>query len=214
MTSQDASGNSNALGVGIVHANPLTLWALRELLGTQPDMDVLLARSSLRQVCTTGLNVLILDPNAGSVTSAAGTGVRMSPRLRVLMMTSTEPGAGPPAPAAPGMTGHLSDRANPRVIVAAVRAAGAHHRYTPHSCDVTAGGLLPERELAPLSVRERQVLTGIAKGLTHDQVAYRLRISRHTVDTYVKRVRRKLGLGNKAELARAAAGQDFFAASR
>ncbi|MFC6564123.1 helix-turn-helix transcriptional regulator [Actinoplanes utahensis] len=55
-----------------------------------------------------------------------------------------------------------------------------------------------------LSPREKQVLRQIAHGLTHGQVATRLGISPHTVDTYVKRIRTKLGVGNKAELTRAA----------
>lgn len=55
-----------------------------------------------------------------------------------------------------------------------------------------------------LSEREEQVLHQIAHGLTHGQVATRLGISPHTVDTYVKRIRAKLGVGNKAELTRAA----------
>jgi DNA-binding CsgD family transcriptional regulator len=55
-----------------------------------------------------------------------------------------------------------------------------------------------------LSPREIEVLRYIASGLTHTQIATRLGISRHTVDTYVKRARSKLQLGNKAELTRAA----------
>jgi DNA-binding NarL/FixJ family response regulator len=55
-----------------------------------------------------------------------------------------------------------------------------------------------------LSEREDQVLRHIAHGFTHGQVATRLGISPHTVDTYVKRIRSKLGVGNKAELTRAA----------
>lgn len=55
-----------------------------------------------------------------------------------------------------------------------------------------------------LSEREEQVLCQIAHGLTHAQIASRLGISPHTVDTYVKRIRSKLEVGNKAELTRAA----------
>ncbi|WP_209447263.1 response regulator transcription factor [Amycolatopsis alba] len=55
-----------------------------------------------------------------------------------------------------------------------------------------------------LSEREQQVLVQISRGLTHGQIATRLGISPHTVDTYVKRIRAKLGVGNKAELTRAA----------
>ncbi|NUT48713.1 MAG: helix-turn-helix transcriptional regulator [Saccharothrix sp.] len=56
----------------------------------------------------------------------------------------------------------------------------------------------------PLSRREQQVLQHIAEGLTHGQIARQLGISQHTVDTYVKRIRSKLLLGNKADLTRAA----------
>jgi DNA-binding NarL/FixJ family response regulator len=55
-----------------------------------------------------------------------------------------------------------------------------------------------------LSGREEQVLGQISRGLTHGQIATRLGISPHTVDTYVKRIRAKLGVGNKAELTRIA----------
>ncbi len=55
-----------------------------------------------------------------------------------------------------------------------------------------------------LSGREIQVLRQISRGLTHGQIATRLGISPHTVDTYVKRIRAKLGVGNKAELTRVA----------
>lgn len=62
----------------------------------------------------------------------------------------------------------------------------------------------PQPERQTLSERETQVLHQIAHGLTHGQIATRLGISPHTVDTYVKRIRAKLGVGNKAELTRAA----------
>ena len=83
-------------------------------------------------------------------------------------------------------------------VIGALRAATA-------SADV----VIPEQQHTDatsqhLSEREQQVLRQISKGLTHGQIATRLGISPHTVDTYVKRIRAKLGLGNKAELTRAA----------
>ncbi|WP_113703323.1 helix-turn-helix transcriptional regulator [Nonomuraea lactucae] len=59
-------------------------------------------------------------------------------------------------------------------------------------------------ELQSLSARESQVLGHIADGLTQNQIADTLGISRHTVDTYIRRIRSKLGLGNKADMTRAA----------
>lgn len=90
-----------------------------------------------------------------------------------------------------------------------VASAGAGARST------TRGGRIPQPRPAAddadeptLSTRESQVLTQIAHGLTHSQIATRLNISPHTVDTYVKRIRTKLGIGNKAELTRFALLRD------
>ncbi|SNQ46539.1 DNA-binding response regulator, NarL/FixJ family, contains REC and HTH domains [Frankia canadensis] len=55
-----------------------------------------------------------------------------------------------------------------------------------------------------LSEREEQVLSLIAQGFTHSQIATRLGLAVTTVNTYVKRTRAKLMLGNKAELVRVA----------
>jgi DNA-binding CsgD family transcriptional regulator len=56
----------------------------------------------------------------------------------------------------------------------------------------------------PLTAREEEALRYIAEGLTNAQAATRMGIQTTTVDTYVKRIRAKLGLGNKAELTRKA----------
>ena len=61
----------------------------------------------------------------------------------------------------------------------------------------------------PLSDRERQVLGYVASGLTHGQTARRMFLTKATVDTYVDRIRRKLGAGNKADLTRAALSLDL-----
>lgn len=55
-----------------------------------------------------------------------------------------------------------------------------------------------------LTLREREVLQSVSTGLTHKEIARQLGLSKTTVDTYVQRIRQKLGVGNKAELVRAA----------
>lgn len=103
-----------------------------------------------------------------------------------------------------GATGVISKRESGEHIVTAIQAVSAGTNVSP--C-VTEPGPCVERADAAgyhLSEREEQVLGQIAHGLTHGQIATRLGISPHTVDTYVKRIRAKLGVGNKAELTRAA----------
>lgn len=57
---------------------------------------------------------------------------------------------------------------------------------------------------ACLTSRERDVLRMVARGLTHKQIGTRLNLAKPTVDTYVHRIRQKVGSGNKADLTRLA----------
>ena len=103
-----------------------------------------------------------------------------------------------------GASGVLSKRESGESIVQAVRAVTSGARVGPR--DLGGTPVLDRTELpgCHLSQREEQVLRRISRGLTHGQVATQLGISPHTVDTYVKRIRATLGVGNKAELTRAA----------
>ncbi|MFE0465536.1 response regulator transcription factor, partial [Kitasatospora sp. NPDC058965] len=57
------------------------------------------------------------------------------------------------------------------------------------------------RLLAP---RELETVRWLAEGLTHAQIARRMGLTEATVSTYVKRIRTKLNVGNKADLTRTA----------
>ena len=104
-----------------------------------------------------------------------------------------------------GASGVISKRQSGDHIVQAVHAVASGERVLSSGCDDTLPAA-QRQDVASyhLSDREEQVLRQIARGLTHGQIATRLGISPHTVDTYVKRIRAKLGVGNKAELTRAA----------
>jgi DNA-binding NarL/FixJ family response regulator len=96
-----------------------------------------------------------------------------------------------------GMTFHYLVETSPPEEVCELILSVTERRGTESSAPSDS----PTKALSP---REWQVLSNVAKGLTHDQIARRLGISAHTVDTYLRRVRFKLRLGNKAELTRAA----------
>ena len=56
----------------------------------------------------------------------------------------------------------------------------------------------------PLGRREVEALRLVARGLTHRQIGTRMGLTEETVNTYLKRIRRKLGAHNKALLTRRA----------
>ncbi|MFG1918563.1 response regulator transcription factor [Micromonospora sp. NPDC048898] len=55
-----------------------------------------------------------------------------------------------------------------------------------------------------LTQRELQVLQLLAHGMTHGQISRELGLSETTANTYVKRIRHKMHVGNKADLTRRA----------
>lgn len=59
--------------------------------------------------------------------------------------------------------------------------------------------LVPADALTPLSDQEIKVLTYSAKGFSYDEIANLMQVSRHTVQTYVKRSYRKLQVNSKVD---------------
>jgi DNA-binding NarL/FixJ family response regulator len=65
-------------------------------------------------------------------------------------------------------------------------------------------GQLGRPDARVLAPRELETVRWLADGLTHAQIARRMGLTEATVSTYVKRIRSKLGVGNKADLTRTA----------
>lgn len=119
-----------------------------------------------------------------------------------------------------GASGYVTKLAEPEMVVSAVRTVAAGgFALSSQLADILQVGLADpaaaERPggkpggaaVSPLSPREQEALTLIAKGFTHAQAATRMGVTKATVDTYVERIRSKLQLGNKADLTRAALAQ-------
>ncbi|MCH0563652.1 MULTISPECIES: response regulator transcription factor [unclassified Streptomyces] len=194
--------------IEIVTTSPIYLAGLIQVLeGSGIDVT---ARSS--QPNSSGhVDVLLLDAEAlpaGSVHHIT----ELATHTPVLVVNH-DPAPDYDAYLLAGASGVVHKRGSAECIVRAVRAITTGSKPTPcrrddaqSPCGCT-GSPAPQWTGAfdgNLSDRETQVLRQISRGLTHGQIATRLGISPHTVDTYVKRIRAKLGVGNKAELTRVA----------
>lgn len=110
-----------------------------------------------------------------------------------------------------GADGYVTKLADPEMLVSAVKTvAGGGFALFAQLADILQAELAGTGRPAVgaqevrLSPREEQTLDLIAQGFTHAQTATRLGVTKATVDTYVERIRKKLQVGNKAELTRAA----------
>jgi DNA-binding NarL/FixJ family response regulator len=88
-----------------------------------------------------------------------------------------------------GVRGYLPKDAPRPDLIHAVRTVAAGRRYFPQPL---LGKLHDRRSHASLSVRERQVLQGMAKGWPNKMIAAEMGVSTETVKTFVTRILGKL----------------------
>ncbi|WP_347039290.1 response regulator transcription factor [Glutamicibacter halophytocola] len=109
-----------------------------------------------------------------------------------------------------GAHGFLLKSARPQAIIMAVRAAGRGEAVLDPQVTsrILARALAPEPAGAKLpeglTAREREVLDGLAQGLSNPQLARRLGIGHSTVKTHVSQVLAKLGVSTRLQAARIA----------
>jgi len=189
------------LRADILMTSPIYLTGLVHIL-TRAGIKVVAARTSAREEPSWLADALLVDSDALASPHELTSVVRGSGCTPVLVLTSERVACGTDYLQA-GAAGVVRKSESGDRVVRAVQAVTAGTQVCPAD---TAPPVAPERTVAGchLSDREDQVLRQISRGLTHSQIATRLGISPHTVDTYVKRIRAKLGAGNKAELTRAA----------
>ncbi len=69
-----------------------------------------------------------------------------------------------------------------------------------HSADVNLNQVASCCEPVDISKREMEIIRLIAEGMTNKEIADKLFLSKHTVNTHRKNIMQKLGLGNTADI--------------
>ena len=168
------------------------------LLAADPRIDVIGLASGGREAVELAArlkpDVALLDvgmPDIGGVEACAAIRAQV-PDVRVLMLTVSEDALDVRAALRVGASGYLLKDIPPGELVAAVLGADR----------VMASAEAPVDEL---SVREREVLELLGRGLRNREIAERLVVSEATVKTHVRHVLEKLRLRNRAEAAAFAA---------
>jgi DNA-binding NarL/FixJ family response regulator len=121
----------------------------------------------------------------------------------------------PMALLAVGVKAVISDRCAPEELtmaLASARTGGSYLSPTVVARTTMGAGCYPHRSSGLLGPREIETLRCIAGGMTHREAARRLGVTETTVNTYAKRIRRKLDAGNKAELTQRAIALGYLPA--
>jgi two-component system response regulator NreC len=119
-----------------------------------------------------------------------------------------------------GAAGYVPKRAAPEDLIYAIRAAHSGEIYLyPSLAKALVSDFLSRSAEEPehsaledsLTPREAEVLELLAAGLSNEEIADRLVISRHTVARHRENLMRKLGLHNRSELVKYAIRKGMIA---
>ena len=194
--------------VAIVDDHPVARYGMRGILTSCPGLEVVLAVASFAefqaQVQYSPADVAILDLyldrgrlSAAEIAAAA----RTCPPLIVSASARQQDVL---AAIRAGASGYLVKTSAVEAFAEAVRTVADGGFYVSSQLADLIDTSAADGQPISLAPREREALALIAQGFTQSQAATRMGISPATIDTYIKRIRRKLGPGNKAELTRRA----------
>jgi DNA-binding NarL/FixJ family response regulator len=156
-------------------------------------------------------DVILMDvrmPRMDGIEATRQLGAAGNP-ARIIMLTTFDLDEPVYAALRAGASGFLLKDIRPDDLATAVRVvAGGEALLAPtvtrRLLDRFAGELpggVPPRTLDPLSEREIEVLTLVARALSNDEIAERLTLSRATVKTHLSAILFKLGLRDRVQAA-------------
>jgi DNA-binding NarL/FixJ family response regulator len=124
------------------------------------------------------------------------------PQIAVVVLTSFADKARVTDAIEAGAVGYLLKDSEPSDLLAAIRSAAAGHAPLDPRIARTLLPSAPATDpAAALSVRERQVLKLVCKGLANKQIGRELGISEHTVKVHLGNVFRQIGVGDRTSAA-------------
>lgn len=189
--------------------------ALRVILDAQPGIEVVGdaadGLAAVRQVDALAPDVVVMDVRMPELDGVEATRrILAAPRerpVRVLVLTTFALDDRAATAIRHGAGGFLLKDATPAQLADGVRAVHAGHSVlAPDDLATLMAGTFRDRPAPPagwdaLSVREREVLELIARGLSNAEIAARIFAAESTVKTHVGSILRKLELRDRTQIA-------------
>jgi two-component system response regulator NreC len=203
-----AAHSGHPIGVVIADDHAVVRRGLKQLLGAEPDLEVLAEAGDIddarRFVRGHHPQVLVLDLNlpGGSSLKHIPAIRAESPDTQIVVLTmQNEPAYAREALGA-GALGYVLKEAAETELVEAVRRAAVGDTYLNPRLGARVAAEPPPGPPDGLSEREVDVLRMISLGYTNAEIAAQLYLSVRTVETHRAHIQQKLRLGSRAELVR------------
>ena len=199
--------------VFLVDDHEIVRRGVAQLVDAEPDLEVVgeaaNVREAMRRIEATLPDVAVLD-----VRLPDGNGIDLCrdirsahPQVFCLILTGYDDDQALRSAVLAGASGYVLKDVRSRLLVEAIRRAAAGGTVQPPEVMLRAARALhpesPERaDPGPsLSLRESQVLSLIAEGLTNREIGDRLGIAEKTVKNYVSGLLAKLGMERRTQAA-------------
>ena len=202
--------------VVVADDQPLVRSGLRALLANSDDLEVVGeavdGRDAVVVVTRTRPDVVLMDVRMPGVDGIAATRkITTDSRLSgvaIIMLTTFDDDDQIFAAIRAGASGYLLKDAEPDDLREAIRVVAAGEALLSASVTrkviegIVSGpaGVADRARLNELTVREREVLAEVGRGLSNAEIAAEIHISPATARTYVSRMLTKLGARDRAQL--------------
>ena len=193
--------------IGLVH--PLRAWveALEALLAPHPGVELVVAHTDPRWVLSAvsrgDVDVVLLSVAAENGVGEVRAMREAGPDVQVVVISDCDDATFITGVVRAGARGYLTPGCSLPELIRTVHGVAAGGTSLPpmQMTKLVESLLWSERtqqqqsdRLAPLSVREREILDCLALGMRRQDIADRLFLSKHTVRTHINHVLHKLGV--------------------
>lgn len=205
---------SDTIEIVIVDDHPLFREGVAHTLGAEPDINVVgqgeTADEAIHLVTTLAPDLVLLDITMpGSGLEAARTIAATSPATRIVMVTASEEEDDLVAALKAGARAYVLKGVPARELIGILRAVAAGEVRLPPwlasniLLEMTRSGTsaAAANPLEELTEREREVLEGVAAGLSNKEIALKVHLSEKTVKHYMTNILQKLQVRNRVEAA-------------